>query len=428
MKEFSFIHTSDIHLDSPFKGISEIDEKISVKLTEATFRSFNRIIDLCIERQVDFLLVAGDIYNEMDRSLRAQIRFRDGMKKLSDTGIKAYIVHGNHDPLDGWAADLDWPDNVYIFGGESVEKVSVEKDGEEIALIYGISFNTREVTTNLASRFPVKKRTQNGIFTIGLLHCNVGNTGHQAYAPCTLDDLLGKKFDYWALGHVHNKTILNKENPPVIYPGNPQGLNPKESGSRGCFLVNVDRNGKPRYEFKAVDSVRWSTENLSISSFATEEELISGIYDYISNIRQKTENCSCVIRIILTGRGPLHSTVIRKGFLDDILKEIRENEKVENQFVWIESIKDNTHPEIDRDSLMRRRDFIGDLVRVYSEFLKGEDEKEELRKYLEPLFTSADGIKLLSSIETKDFLELIKKAETLSLDRILSAENTGIQI
>ena len=129
MREFSFIHTADLHLDSPFKGISEVNEEISLELTEATFKAFNKIIDLCIEKQVDFLLIAGDIYDGADRSLRAQLRFRDGLKRLSDTGITAYIVHGNHDPLNGWSANLDWPKNVHIFKGKSVEKVSVEKDG-----------------------------------------------------------------------------------------------------------------------------------------------------------------------------------------------------------------------------------------------------------------------------------------------------------
>lgn len=101
MKPFSFVHTADLHLDSPFKGVSEVNEEISLELTEATFKAFNNIIDLCIEKQVKFLLIAGDIYDGTDRSLRAQLRFRDGIKRLSETGIKTYIVHGNHDSLDG---------------------------------------------------------------------------------------------------------------------------------------------------------------------------------------------------------------------------------------------------------------------------------------------------------------------------------------
>ncbi len=423
MKPFRFIHTADLHLDSPFKGISEINEEISSELTEATFKAFNKIIDFGIEKQIDFLLIAGDIYDGTDRSLRAQLRFRDGLKRLSDAGIKAYIVHGNHDPLDGWSASLDWPKNVHIFKEKSVEKVSVEKDGEEIAQIYGISFHNREIKTNLTNKYPNISQSKKTLFSIGMLHCNVGtNTGHEPYAPCTLQDLITQNFDYWALGHVHKKAILNEDNPLVIYPGNHQGLHPKESGARGCFLVNVDENGEPTAEFIAVDSIRWFAEELSIDTLHTEQELISKIHDYVEKIRKEAKERPSICRIILTGRGALHSSIARKGVLDDILKDIRENEEGEKQFVWIESIGDNTNPEIDRKSLLERKDFIGDLVKLFEEFSHDENKIAELKEFLEPLFTSPSGRKLLESIDDEHFRYLIKRTEALCLDQLMGGE------
>ncbi|MCK4398223.1 MAG: DNA repair exonuclease [Methanophagales archaeon] len=423
MKPFSFIHTADLHLDSPFKGISEVSGEISLELTEATFKAFNKIINLCIEKQVNFLLIAGDIYNGTDRSLRAQLRFRDGLKRLSEAGIKAYIVHGNHDPLDGWSANLDWPKNVHIFGRKPVERVPVEKDGEEIAQIYGISFHTREIKTNLTYKFPKISPSKKALFTIGMLHCNVGsNTGHESYAPCTLQDLISRNFDYWALGHVHKKAIINDDNPLVIYPGNPQGLHPKETGARGCFLINVNENGEPTAEFIEVDSIRWFVEELSIDSLYTEQELISQIHNCIEKIREEAEGRSSVCRIILTGRSALHSSIARKGVLDDILKDTREDEEGEKQFVWIESIGDNTNPEIDRKSLLEREDFIGDLVKLFEEFSHNETKIAELKESLEPLFTSPGGRKLLEPIDDEYFLDLIKKAETLCLDKLVGGE------
>jgi len=423
MKPFSFVHTADLHLDSPFKGISEINEEISLELTEATFKAFNKIIDLGIEKHVDFILIAGDIYDGADRSLRAQLRFRDGLKRLSDAGIKAYIVHGNHDPLDGWSANLDWPKNVHIFNGKSVEKVAVEKDGEEIAQIYGISFHTREIKTNLTYKFPKISPSKKAPFTIGVLHCNVGtSTGHEPYAPSTLQDLISRNFDYWALGHVHKKAIINEDNPLVIYPGNPQGLHPKETGARGCFLINVDKNGEPTAEFIEVDSIRWFVEELSIDSLYTEQELISKIHNCIEKIREEAEGRSSVCRIIPTGRSALHSSIARKGVLDDILKDIRENEEGEKQFVWIESIEDNTNPVIDRKSLLERKDFIGDLVKLFEEFSGDKTKIGELKESLKPLFSSPGGRKLLESIDDEHFFDLIKKAETLCLDKLIGSE------
>ncbi|MDY6861794.1 MAG: DNA repair exonuclease [Thermodesulfobacteriota bacterium] len=420
MKGFSFIHTADLHLDSPFKGISEVSKEISLELTESTFKAFNKIIDLCIEKQVDFLLIAGDIYGGADRSLRAQLRFRDGLKRLSEAGIKSYIVHGNHDPLDGWSANLDWPKNVHIFNGKSVERVSVEKDGKEIAQIYGISFHTREIKTNLINKFPKISQSKKSLFTIGMLHCNVGtNTGHEPYAPCTLQDLIMQNFNYWALGHVHKKAIINDDNPLVVYPGNPQGLHPGETGDRGCFLVNVDDNGESTAEFIRVDSIRWFVEELSIDSLYTEQELISKIHNCIDNIREKAEGRPSICRIILTGRSTLHSSIARKGVLDDILKDAREDEEGEKQFVWIESIEDNTNSEIDRKLLLNRKDFIGDLVRLFEEFSHDKTKIAELKEALNPLFISPGGRKLLESFDDEHFLDLIKKAERLCLDKLM---------
>ena len=425
MKPFSFIHAADLHLDSPFKGISEVSEEISSELIEATFKAFNMIIDLCIEKQIYFLLIAGDIYDGADRSLRAQLRFRDGLKRLSDAGIKTYIVHGNHDPLDGWSANLDWPKNVHIFNGKSVEKVSVEKDGEEIAQIYGISFHNREIKTNLTNKFPKLSPSKKALFTIGMLHCNVGtNTGHEPYAPCTLQDLITRNFDYWALGHVHKKAIINEDNPLVIYPGNPQGLHPKETGAKGCFLVNVDEKGEPTAEFIDVDSMRWFVEELSIDSLHTEQELISKIHNYIEKIRKEAKGRPSICRIVLTGRGALHSSIARKGILDDILKDLRENEEGEKQFVWIESIEDYTNPEIDRKSLLERKDFIGDLVKLFEEFSHDENKIAELKESFDPLFTSPSGRKLLESSDDEHFRYLIKKAETLCLDKLIGGKFT----
>lgn len=418
MKPFSFVHTADLHLDSPFKGISDISKKISRELTEATFNAFNKIIDLCIEKQVDFLLIVGDIYDGADRSLRAQLRFRDGLERLSKAGINAYIVHGNHDPLDGWSANLEWPNNVHIFSGESVEQVSVEKDGEEIAQIYGMSFQKREITENLACRFP--SRSQKAPFTIGMLHCNVGtDTGHEPYAPCTLQDLRTQNYDYWALGHIHKRTIINDSNPLVIYPGNPQGLHPKEAGPRGCFIVRVDKKGKPTLEFIEVDSLRWFVKELSIESLYTEQELISKIQAMIEEIRKEAAGRASICRIILTGRGVLHSFIARKGVLDDLIKDLRENEEGEKSFVWVESIEDNTSPEIDLKSLLERKDFIGDLVRLCAEYSSDENKIAELKASLDSLFTSPGGRKFLEEIDDEHLLDLIKKAETLLLDKLV---------
>jgi exonuclease SbcD len=327
--------------------------------------------------------------------------------------------------LAGWSANLDWPENLHIFSGESVEKVSFEKDGEEIAQIYGISYRKRDIKTNLALEFPEK--TRNLPFTIGMLHCNVGSdTGHEPYAPCMLEDLLSKNYDYWALGHIHKKRLLNEVNPLILYPGNPQGLNPRETGARGCFLINVDQKGEPTPEFIEVDSIRWFVKELSIDSLYTEQELITEIYNFVEKMREEAEERSSVCRIILTGRGALHSFVARKGVLEDIVKEIRAAEGGEKEFVWIDKIVDNTYSEINRESFLEREDFISDLVNLFEEFSQNPEKRSELREPLDQLFASSIGRKILESLDDEQLIDLMKRAETLCLDKLYEVNNHEI--
>jgi DNA repair exonuclease SbcCD nuclease subunit len=417
MKQFKFIHTADLHLDTPFKGISTISQSISTKLIDATFYTFDTIIQQCIENQVDFLLVTGDIYNAADRSLRAQLKFREGLKKLSNADINVYVTYGNHDPLDGWAAKLDMPENVHIFSGNTVDKVVVTRHGETIAQIYGISFHTRDIKTNLVHKFPDIQ--DNSLFTIGMLHCNLGtNTGHEPYAPCKLEDLLDKGYDYWALGHVHNKSIIREGNPMIIYPGNPQGLHSKETGRRGCFLINVDNN-QPYAEFIETNYIRWFEKEVSITGMTTEQELITGISSCVENIREEAYGRAAICRIILTGRSKLHSVITqKKGLLEDILQELRDREEYERQFVWVESIVNNTQPDIDRDTLLNREDFIGDLVRLFERYYQDKENITELKRYLEPLFTSINVRGFLDTIDDDTLIELVREAEAMCLDRL----------
>ena len=368
MTAFRFVHTADLHLDSSFLGIQAVDEHVARELREATFRTFDRIVELCLSRHADFLLVAGDIYNSRDHSLRAQLRLRDGLRPLSEAGISSFIVHGNHDPLDSWAATLEWPERAHIFGGDAVAAEPVERDGQTIALVYGISYPTQEIRKNLAQRF---QRTEDGPFAIGLLHCNVGDdTGHEPYAPCTLGDLAKAGMDYWALGHVHNHRVLSVTGPMIVYPGNPQGLNPRELGARGCYLVEVDETGHPTAQFVAVDTVRWLRESIPIEQLGTDEELVSSVEQGCRRMREKAEGRSVLGRISLTGRGPAHASLARPGFVAGLVESIRETEGADDPFVWIERLEVDTRPPLDLETRRRGQDFLADLLNLIQSYRK----------------------------------------------------------
>ena len=195
---FRFVHTGDLHLDSPFIGLStEAPANVVETLRESTISAWRNIIELALEEEADFLLVAGDAFERANRTLRGQLVFRDGLERLSDAGIPSYVVTGNHDPLDGWEPSVAWPELAHRFPAHDVTSQPVLRGDDETARIHGISYHQRDIKTNLAKRF---ERAAETAFAIGLLHANVGGQeGHANYAPCTLTDLRESDMDYWAL-------------------------------------------------------------------------------------------------------------------------------------------------------------------------------------------------------------------------------------
>ena len=406
-----FIHAADLHLDSPFTSIrAAAPANVARTLYSATFDSYNNIIDLCISEQVDALLVAGDIYDGADRSLRAQRAFIDGLRSLDAAGIRSFVCHGNHDPLDGWEARLSYPDGCHRFGPEFAA-VSLFPDEPERALIYGISYPTRDVYENLVSRLgPVDESA----FTVGLLHANVGgNTDHALYSPCSLDDLAQSGIDYWALGHIHTRRVLRERTPTVVYPGNPQGRHPNETGARGVYLVEVDDNGTVSLEFRATDTVRWERLSIGISGLETEQDLLNEIDDAMQNLLEGAEGRSVVVRMTLSGRGELNRFLRQPGAVDDLLAGVNDQWAERPPFVWCERIEDETAATIDREAMRAGEDFLAEVLRTADQI---KETPETLRDGLAELYQHRRFRQHLSAFTDEEITTLLDEAEALAVN------------
>ncbi|WP_088007788.1 metallophosphoesterase family protein [Indiicoccus explosivorum] len=236
MRPLRFIHAADLHLDSPFTGMKGLPEDRRDLLRNSTFEAFDRLVSYAAESKPDFLLIAGDLYDGEDRSIRAQHRFRTGMQKLSDAGIPVFISHGNHDHLSGSWTRFGLPGNVRVFD-EEVEQFTLEAAGHQVR-ITGFSYPKRHVAERMIERYP--KAAGDSIIHIGMLHGSLeGDTAHAVYAPFRKDELLAKGYDYWALGHIHHRQVLHR-NPHIVYPGNLQGRHRNESGPKGFYDVTLD--------------------------------------------------------------------------------------------------------------------------------------------------------------------------------------------
>ncbi|WP_276352688.1 metallophosphoesterase family protein [Cohnella caldifontis] len=361
---FTFVHAADLHLDSPFKGLARVPETVRERLRESTFASFRNVLQAARNEKADFVVLAGDLYDTADRSLRAQLRLQRMFSELGEEGIGVFVVHGNHDPESGAQARLDWPANVHAFGSAAVEhKPAYRRDGRLAAYIYGISFPTPAVSDNLAARFV---RKEGAPFHLALLHANVdGDPAHDNYAPCRLQELVSAGFDYWALGHVHDRRLLH-EYPHVAYPGNIQGRSIRETGPKGASVVRVSETGEIRIDFRDTADVLWRETAVTIEGAEREQQLKERLLQAAEEARAEARGRPVVLRLRLEGRGSLHDALIRDSMAEEWLEELREwigSPDDRDDWVWAESISVRTSSASDPARYADEDGFLGELVR-----------------------------------------------------------------
>jgi exonuclease SbcD len=432
---FRFLHTGDLHLDSPIEGLStEAPPEVLAALRNATTDAWRAVVRTGIDEEVDFVLVAGDVFEVESPSLLGQTRFRDGLAELASAGIPSFVVAGNHDPLDGrsWVPSLAFPTQVHRFGTGPGESAPVMRDGREIARVHGRSYPRSSVTENFAAGFRAEPSAP---FSIGLLHANFGDRpGHGNYAPCSVDDLRTSGMDYWALGHIHQPGQILAD-PPSWYCGIPQGRDPGELGARGCYVVDVDAAGGTTSRFVATDVVRWQPLEISIAGLADDEALARACREAVATSLDAADGRSLVVRLRLSGRGPLHANVSRQGYLADLRELVNEETSGSRPFAWLESIRNATRSEVDLEVRREAADFVGDFLRTVAAARRSArstdpDEHERwqqtLRTAIGPLFDeSPRGRRNLAGARPGDdelVGQLLDDAEALGVDLLLAAE------
>lgn len=264
-----FVHASDLHLDAPLGSLGMLGEDRRRDLAKRAANAWDNLIELCLQRQASFLVLAGDIFDDAEAGVAVQLRFHDGLRRLAGEGVRVFVCHGNHDPLsEGFRPVGDLPDGVVRFapGAPQSHRVTLRESGD-VVLVSGVSFGQRSETENLALRFRSIDRHP-GALHVAVLHANVGgHSGHDPYAPCSYDDLTAAPVDYWALGHIHKRDVRPlPSGGRVAYCGNLQGrsFKPAECEPKGALVVPVagDDFGEP--EFVPCDAVRFVRSEIAV--------------------------------------------------------------------------------------------------------------------------------------------------------------------
>lgn len=372
---FKFIHAADLHIDSPLKGLDNYEGAPVDEIRGATRKALENLVNLAIEEKVAFVLFAGDIYDGDWPDFNTGLFFIKQMAILQSEGIKVYMVAGNHDADNKMTKKLPMPDNVYIFSSKKSETVLID---EFESAIHGQSFATVSTSENLATGFPASK---NNYFNIGLLHTSAdGREGHADYSPCTLNHLINKGYDYWALGHIHKREVLN-EDPLIVFPGNTQGRHARETGQKGCTLITVKDGNIEAADHHCLDVLRWDRCEVDVSGVENTEEILRLLKGALDKVVMENPECTLAVRIVVMGVAKAHYEIHRDT--DNFVNECRA--QVLSSFgekIWVEKVKIETSPPAGTDSNLDGQDLIHGILKRIEDISSNDDELGEIIKQL----------------------------------------------
>ncbi|MED1202426.1 metallophosphoesterase family protein [Heyndrickxia acidicola] len=400
MKQIRFIHAADLHLDSPYAGLRKLPKGIFKRVQESTFSSMEKMVEFAIRTRVDFMLLVGDLFDGEDRSIKAQARLRKQMEKLLEHNIEIFVLHGNHDHLSGSWTTIHMPENVHTFSAEAEKLEYKAKDGTKVNL-YGFSYPTRHVLEKVIDTYP---QAEGADFHIGLLHGQLegGNTDHQPYAPFTVPDLLEKGMDYWALGHIHKHQILH-EDPYIVYPGNIQGRNRKESGPKGCTMVTLT-DETASLQFVETSDIVWHSAEIYIQGINDFSALYLECREQVEKVRRKEQGT--LLKIVLHDDGSLDEESVQKMKNGELLDVLQDGEEEEDAFVWVYDIERKMN---DVSHQNQEASFLKEISRTEEHLI----ERNAFEAALGELYLQRYASRYLEEISEEEQKQLLEEAHEL---------------
>ena len=421
-----FLHAADIHLDSPLEGLERYEGAPVDLIRGATRRALENLVALAIREKVDFVVIAGDLYDGDWRDFNTGMFFVRQMAQLRESGIRVYLIAGNHDAASTMTRKLRLPVNpegdCLMLSHEHSETRRIDDLG---VAIHGRSFAKTAEIENMVPDYPSPIPHW---FNLGMLHTSLnGSDEHDTYAPCSSTDLRSKGYDYWALGHIHKRTLLPTEgfpltSPPALYSGNIQGRHIRETGPRGCFLVTVDDRNQTDVRFHSLDVFRWEICLVSCADTKIADDVLERFRGVLRAVIERHEDLPLGIRVILDGPTEAHRELI--SHRDTVTAEIRSIATiVSDGQVWTEKVRIATSDSRGPQSSLDGDGPLGELTRYLDELPNDTDAlgrladelKDLARKLPGELMQPPDGLQ----INQADWLRsIVGELKPLLLDRL----------
>ncbi|NYG35294.1 DNA repair exonuclease [Sphaerotilus montanus] len=361
-----FLHAADLHIDSPLRGLHAQDGAPVERLRGATRQAFVALIDLAVRRQVNLVILAGDLYDGDWVDFRTGLFVHEQLARLAAHGIFVFVVRGNHDAESVISRQLPRQDHVHVFSSRVAQTRVLAELG---VAVHGRSFPNRAVTEDLVPGYPAAVR---GCFNIGVLHTSLsGSPDHGTYAPTRVDLLAATGYDYLALGHIHARQVVRESQPRIVFPGNLQGRHALETGPKGCEIVTVQDGQLAQTEFVALDVVRWHVLTLPCQPLTDIDALRAQFLAALAVLLAGDRSRLHVVRVQLRGESVLHQMeAVQPGLLEAALQAgLRHWDGPE---VWIERVLSELTSPLDRAAASERPDALGEVVRLVDR-LAGDD-------------------------------------------------------
>ncbi len=406
------VHAADLHLDSPLRGLRHYEGAPTQEVRMATRRAFARLVDFCLTEQVAYLLIAGDLYDGDFKDYATALYFVEQVARLRESGTKVIWLRGNHDAANKMTRHLQVAEHVHELSVEQPASLLFEQHG---LAFHGQGYAVRDVQEDLSARYPAPVP---GMLNVGLLHTALdGRPGHASYAPASLNGLLSHGYDYWALGHVHQREVL-AERPWVVFPGNLQGRHIREVGEKGCTLITISDGQIAHVEPIVLDEVRWVESDVKLDPAAHWDDVLESCQAALGRARLSAGGRTVATRLRLVGPSAAHGQLHQAR--DRIENEVRAM-CVDFGDVYLEDVEFKTSGLLAAGELAERRDALGELFRAFSGPEQDEDARAALwEELLRPLSAISQDLLRDDSVDRDDIL---REAEQLLQGRLLFGED-----
>ncbi|MFO0551094.1 MAG: DNA repair exonuclease [Polyangiaceae bacterium] len=414
-------HAADIHLDSPMLGLEAYEDCPREALREATRRALGRMIDTILDEHASLLLISGDLYDGAWKDYSTGHFFAAQMSKLRAADVRVVLLRGNHDAESQLAKNIRLPENVRELRTRQPETIEFSDLG---VAIHGQGFATRAVTEDLARNYPAPRSS---LVNIGMLHTALsGHEFHERYAPTTTEVLTGKGYDYWALGHIHRRQVVQRA-PYIVFPGNLQGRHVRETGPKGFTLLTVEGGHVTQIEERAVDVVRWFDLEVAATADDSYATLLDRAGKELEQAARDAEGRLAAVRVTLAGRSRAHAELARRS--NAVVEDLRALAvDVAERSMWIGEVRLSTRPLLDLQALERANDPLALLLRAVDAAATDATLAQELVGVLADLREKLpeDARKELAFFEDpKELGDLLPDVRDLLLSRLVTADDAA---